>query len=116
VQIENQPAEEIMARYRRPDVLIYCDPPYLLSTRSKRLYKHEMLSVEEHERLLDQLEEHPGPVLLSGYANELYDDRLQHWRREAKIVAAESGKSRKEVLWINPVAATTIEERQLQLF
>ncbi|XEC97655.1 hypothetical protein AB6A23_14590 [Paenibacillus tarimensis] len=29
--MENQPAEEIMRRYRRPDVLVYCDPPYLLS-------------------------------------------------------------------------------------
>jgi DNA adenine methylase len=113
VQIENQLAEAIMERYRRPDVLIYCDPPYLLSTRSKRLYKHELMSEEEHGRLLDQLEEHPGPVLLSGYANDLYDDRLRHWIRDTKVVAAESGRSRTEVLWINPVAAGAVGQQVL---
>ncbi|WP_168121911.1 DNA adenine methylase [Paenibacillus sp. HB172176] len=114
VQIENQYAEMIVDRYRRPDVLLYCDPPYLLSTRSKRLYKHEMMSEEEHIRLLDQLEEHPGPVLLSGYANELYENRLRHWNKQTKWVAAESGKSRMEVLWMNPAAAN--QTRQLTLF
>ncbi len=105
VQIENQPAEQILVRYRRRDVLIYCDPPYLLSTRSKRLYKHEMMAEDEHSRLLDLLDQHPGPVLLSGYENELYADRLRHWGRESQVVAAESGRRRTEVLWINPIAA-----------
>ncbi len=114
VQIENQSAEDLLKRYARKDVLVYCDPPYLLSTRSKRLYKHEMMGEDEHSRLLEQLDNHPGPVLLSGYAHPLYDDRLEHWRRETKIVKAESGRSRTEVLWINPIAAEKVG--QLQLF
>jgi DNA adenine methylase len=118
VQIENQPALQIIERYRRPDVLIYADPPYLLETRSGRMYKHEMTD-DDHAELLDVLDAHPGPVLLSGYANSLYDERLKHWHREEKKVLAEAGLVRTEVLWINPIAASqfgqivlTFEEAQ----
>lgn len=114
VQIENQPAIQLIQRYNRPDVLIYADPPYLLSTRSGRMYKHEMTD-EDHAELLDVLDAHPGPVLLSGYANPLYDERLKHWHREEKQALAESGLVRTEVLWINPIAAESIG-RQLTLF
>ena len=104
VQMEQQPAIQLIQRYKRPDVLIYADPPYLLSTRSGRMYKHEMTD-EDHAELLDILDAHPGPVLLSGYANPLYDERLKHWHREEKQVLAEAGLVRTEVLWINPIAA-----------
>lgn len=105
-QIEHQPAEKLLERYRRKDVLIYADPPYIIETRTKRHYKHEM-SIEDHINLIALLEVHPGPVLLSGYAHPVYDDRLKHWRREIMDVVAEAGAKRQEVLWINPVAAET---------
>jgi len=114
IQIEQQPAIQLIQRYKRPDVLIYADPPYVLSTRSGRMYKYEMTD-EDHAELLDVLDAHPGPVLLSGYANPLYDERLKHWHREEKQVLAEAGLIRTEVLWINPVAAEHIG-RQLTLF
>jgi len=114
VQLEQQPAIQLIQRYKRPDVLIYADPPYLLSTRSGRMYRHEMTDAD-HAELLDVLDDHPGPVLLSGYANPLYDERLKHWQREEKRVLAEAGLVRTEVLWINPVAAEHIG-RQLTLF
>jgi DNA adenine methylase len=104
VQIENQPALKLIERYMFPNVLIYADPPYVLSTRRGPAYRHEMTD-DDHEELLNALDAHPGPVLLSGYANTLYDERLKHWRRETKVVLAEAGKKRTEVLWINPVAA-----------
>lgn len=83
-------------------------------TRSGRMYKHEMTD-EDHAELLDVLDEHPGPVLLSGYDNTLYNERLRHWRREERQVLAEAGQIRTEVLWINPVAAEHAG-RQLTLF
>lgn len=104
VQIECQPAVKLIERYKRPEVLIYADPPYILSTRSKRMYKHEMKDAD-HEELLETLLAHPGPVLLSGYDHPLYNDRLRGWHREERKVQAEAGRSRTEVLWINPVAA-----------
>ncbi|SFE42382.1 DNA adenine methylase [Paenibacillus algorifonticola] len=104
VQIECQPAGKLLERYKRPEVLLYADPPYLLSTRSKRMYKHEMNDAD-HEELLEALIAHPGPVLLSGYDHPMYNDKLRDWSRETKAVTAEAGRSRIEVLWINPIAA-----------
>lgn len=102
-QIENQPAGKLIERYKRSDVLIYADPPYILETRTKRHYKHEM-DIEDHVSLLEQLSNHPGPVLLSGYNHDLYNDHLKDWRKEIISVLAEAGAERHEVLWINPVA------------
>jgi DNA adenine methylase len=104
VQIENQAAIDLIKRYSRKNVLIYADPPYILSTRTTSSYKHEMTE-DDHEQLLQTLDEHPGPVILSGYSHPLYDDRLKHWRRESKRAKAEAGAIREEVIWINPVAA-----------
>ena len=114
VQLEQQPAIELIRRYKRPEVLIYADPPYVMSTRRGRIYKHEMTD-DDHVELLEALDAHPGPVLLSGYANSLYDSRLRHWHRETKIVTTEAAKYAEEVLWINPVAAEHVG-RQLTLF
>ncbi|AKG36115.1 DNA adenine methylase [Paenibacillus durus] len=119
VQLENQPALQLLERYRFPDVCIYADPPYLLETRASRMYKHEMAEEgetdeEAHLKLLDALDAHPGPVLLSGYSHPLYDERLKHWQRNERAATADRGKPRIEVLWINPVAAG--EVGQLQLF
>mgnify|MGYP001179651865 CR=1 FL=1 len=114
VQLEQQPAIQLIQRYKRPDVLIYADPPYPLDTRYGRMYKHEMTDAD-HAELLEVLDAHPGPVLLSGYANPLYDERLKHWHREERQALAEAGRIRTEVLWINPVVAEHCE-RQLTLF
>lgn len=107
VQIENQPAVKLIKRYKSENTLIYADPPYLLSTRYNRMYKHEMTDMD-HAELLDVLLDHPGPVLLSGYPNQLYDDRLKHWERRSTLGLAAGYKEREEVLWINPVAAAKI--------
>lgn len=104
LQIEQQPAVKLIKRYKHSDYLIYADPPYVLETRRGRIYKHEMNN-DDHIELLDTLDEHPGPVILSGYAHSLYDDRLKHWRREELQVKAEAGQKRTEVLWINEVAS-----------
>lgn len=63
------------------------------------------MTIEDHIELLDILDQHPGPVILSGYAHQVYDERLNHWRRVTREVAAEAGAKRQEVLWINPIAA-----------
>ncbi|BFH12747.1 DNA adenine methylase [Paenibacillus melissococcoides] len=114
VQIENKSATAIIERYKQKNCLIYCDPPYILSTRSNRLYRCEMTEAD-HAELLDALDQHPGPVLLSGYAHPLYDDRLRHWNRETKKAKAEAGAAREEVLWINPVAASRAGQLVLNL-
>jgi DNA adenine methylase len=101
VQVENTPAVDLIQRNNADNVLIYADPPYNLNTRSGPMYAHEMNDAD-HEELLEVLDKHPGPVLLSGYANPMYDERLKHWDRVTKRALAEKGKERTEVLWINP--------------
>ena len=112
VQIEQQDAILLIKRYSHSNVLIYADPPYLLETRSKRKYYANELTRDDHLKLLDALDEHPGPVLLSGYQCELYDQRLKHWYRSNARSIAQHGKNRIETLYINPVAAG----KQLSLF
>lgn len=104
VQIENRPATELIRQYKHPSVLIYCDPPYPLGTRTRRLYPDEMTD-EDHLELLDLLDEHPGPVLLSTYENEMYNERLRGWTKKTRKATAEKGRTREEVLWLNEVAA-----------
>ena len=60
---------------------------------------------EDHIQLLEALDNHPGPVILSRYACPLYDERLRHWDRRTHKALAEGGVAREEVLWLNPVAA-----------
>ena len=112
VQIECQPAAELLLRYKRPDVLIYADPPYLHDTRTTTSYRYEMGN-QDHIELLELLDAHPGPVLLSGYAHPMYDDRLRNWHRETRRAKAEGGATREEVLWINPIAAGQVGQMQL---
>lgn len=103
-QIENQPAIQILERYKYPVVLVYADPPYPLKTRAGKMYAYEMTN-QDHIELLDALDNHPGPVTISGYACELYDNRLKHWATVTKKVTAEKGQIRQEVLWLNPICA-----------
>lgn len=99
-QIECMPAVDLIQRFNRPNVLIYADPPYLLSTRKmKKQYANEMTD-QDHKQLLGALKAHRGPVLLSGYASELYDSSLATWRRYTLETTAEKGMHRTEVLWV----------------
>ena len=100
VQIENRPAAELLPRFNYPDVLVYADPPYMLETRSGKQYRCEM-DAGDHERLLDLLLVHRGPVILSGYDSRLYSDRLKTWHREERGSRTQSGTRKMEVLWMN---------------
>ena len=68
VQIENRPAVEVIQKFNFENVLIYCDPPYVLSTRCRKQYRHEMTD-EDHEVLLEALLQHKGPAIISGYSS-----------------------------------------------
>ena len=99
-EIECRPALEVMARFARPDVLIYADPPYLPETRTQKMYGAEM-SLEEHVEMLEALNAHPGSVVLSGYENELYDEQLSTWEKLlVKPPKVEKAAVRMEALWV----------------
>ena len=111
-EIRNLPALDIITSYNAPNVLLYVDPPYVLSTRARKYYPFEMTDAD-HVQLLDTLDAHAGMVMLSGYAHPLYDERLSHWQRLTLPSVAEHGKHQTEVLWLNLQA---FQRRQLSLF
>ncbi|MDX6308449.1 MAG: adenine methylase [Nocardioidaceae bacterium] len=99
-EIENRPALEVMRRFSAKDCLIYADPPYLPSTRTQKMYGQEMTE-NEHIVMLDLLAAHAGPVVLSGYENELYDKRLAGWQHiSLKPPKVEKAAVRVEKLWV----------------
>lgn len=100
-QIEQTDAVELIRRFNNPDVLIYADPPYLLTTRKQRQYNVEMEKEGQHKKLLEALLDHPGPVMLSGYDNELYNDMLKGWVTLHRKAQCECGGARMETLWLN---------------
>lgn len=100
VQIECKPAVMLIREFNKPNVLIYADPPYLLSTRHGKQYRCEMTD-DDHRELLAALKEHRGPVLLSGYDSELYREELKGWRCEERETLAQNSTKRRELLWMN---------------
>lgn len=110
VQIENTLAIDVIKRFNHENVLIYCDPPYVLSTRTAKQYKHEMTECD-HEALLNVLLSSKAAVMISGYECELYEDLLKGWRKEKIATTAEYGLARDECLWMN----FDLEVRQMRM-
>lgn len=99
-QIEHKDAIELIKSLRGEETFVYVDPPYLLSTRKKYLYNHE-LDDEYHVRLLNALCDSDCKVMISGYDNDLYNKYLKGWRKESKNTTAECSVERTETIWMN---------------
>ena len=80
--------------------LVYCDPPYLLHTRtSKRRYRFDYRE-QDHIELLALLKRLPCQVILSGYPSAQYDRLLEGWNQFELQVMNQAGV-RTEKLWFN---------------
>jgi len=110
VVIENKDAMDVMARFDSPATLHYVDPPYVHDTRKAdaggtiRAYRYEMTDAQ-HRDLAAFLRTLKGPVIVSGYACELYDQELfADWERIEKTGPfADGANERTEVLWLRNV-------------
>lgn len=100
VQIENRPAVEVIERFNYSNVFMYIDPPYVLSTRAGKQYKHEMTDAD-HEELLKALLQSKAKIMISGYESEMYNDYLNGWKKKQFSSCAEHGKARTETVWMN---------------
>lgn len=92
--------------------LVYCDPPYLMSTRSgRRMYRYE-LDTEGHRQLLRVLLELPCMVMLSGYWSELYAQALAtpKWSAVSYEVMTRGGRMATEWLWMNFAAPLVLHD------
>jgi len=106
VVILNRDGIDVIRSQDGPHTLFYCDPPYVHDSRTaKDAYAHEM-STDDHRRLLDVLRACQGKVLLSGYANGLYDTELADWNRHDRSIdnkaSSAAVKAQKiESVWCN---------------
>ena len=101
VQRINSCAHRFLAEYDyQGRELIYCDPPYLLHTRtSRRRYRFDYQE-QDHIELLELLRQLPCQVILSGYPSALYDQWLAGWNHLELQVMNQAGV-RTEKLWFN---------------
>ena len=97
VQIENRPAAELIPRFNYKNVLIYCDPPYMMETRHGKQYRYEM-DTADHEKLLTLLLAHKGPVVISGYETEFYNNMLSGWYRYETTAYSQVCSKKREVI------------------
>ena len=82
--------------------LLYCDPPYLRSTRKahgRKMYKYDY-SYEEHSMLLQLLRSLPCKVMISGYESDLYKEMLQGWNSHTFQYNCHNGMGT-EWVWMN---------------
>lgn len=92
------------------DWLIYCDPPYLLSSRrsQRSRYEHELGDLD-HAALLSVLKRLRCMVAISGYQSALYEHSLADWRC-VTFQAATRGGGATEYLWCNYPAPTALHD------
>lgn len=91
------------------DELVYCDPPYLPSTRLRsRVYRFDYTE-NDHVRLLTTLRSLSCRVVVSGYPSDLYDEHLPGWTTDTFLAKAHNGL-RLEKLWFNYAAPTELHD------
>ena len=74
--VEGDAVEFLASQRLAGDEVVYCDPPYLPSTRRRtRVHRHDY-GESDHIRLLETLLKLPCRVAISGYPSELYDGKL----------------------------------------
>ena len=100
VVIENTTYQNIIEKNNTEDTLVYADPPYVSSARDPgKDYRHEF-TVDDHIELAKVLKGAAGPVIVSGYHSELYDDLYQGWKVEERVSQTAANTKRTEVIWI----------------
>lgn len=89
---------------------IYCDPPYLHTTRKKkdRLYNFEY-TYHMHVELLNFVKTVPCMVMISGYESDLYTTKLKNWYTYTYKSATHNGMAT-EWLWMNYPELTELHD------
>jgi hypothetical protein len=96
---------------RLETTLLYLDPPYLLSTRTRLLYAAELATSDEHTRLLQIILNLKCMTMISGYPSQLYASILTAPRwRSFKFTAGTHGGKRVEEVWCNFPAALPLHD------
>jgi DNA adenine methylase len=101
VNVENASWEAILNRYDAPDTVFYLDPPYM-DTDQAACYGQHTMKHDEHRHLIDVIQTLKGCVVLSGYANPLYDSIEWDKRVTTNAYVSVGMEARKaeEVIWV----------------
>lgn len=105
VIILNRDGIGLIEKYNQENIFIYCDPPYVHSTRTDTRYNVDMID-EQHEKFLDVVIKSKSKILISGYDCEMYDRLTENGFEkisfEVKTVdGAFKKKTKVETLWKN---------------
>jgi DNA adenine methylase len=111
VVIEERDGIELIEAYSRslgPETLVYCDPPYLSTTRrTKHVYSYE-LTKDDHVRLAETIKNSSMSFVISGYPSELYNELYDDFHKVYKERPAGIGMAKvptTECLWLSPGVA-----------
>jgi hypothetical protein len=94
------------------DALVYCDPPYPMSTRSGRKLYREEWSEAKHEALLEVLDTAACSVAVSTYPNPIYTWLCKRWSRYETQAMTRGGVMRTEVLYVKPAAVAITRDHR----
>jgi DNA adenine methylase len=108
VLVLNDEAVKVIRAHDEESTFFYLDPPYPHATRTAEgAYGAFEMTDEDHRELLFTIRAIEGKVIISGRANELYDQALAGWHREAVAIVNHASANRQkekkenEVLWWN---------------
>jgi len=91
-------------------VLIYCDPPYVASSRLDRdMYGNEMSDVQ-HRRFLRCIKKISAMVMVSGYRSGMYMHALKGWNSITYESMTRGGYPKTEYLWFNFEPPTALHD------
>lgn len=106
VIVFNQDAIELIKKWDKPGVFIYCDSPYANETRSAGRYKHDFTDQDQDRYLETLLQVKEAKLLISGYNCQRYSILESNgFRRVDMEIKTQNnnrkGKSKIESLWMN---------------
>ena len=105
VIIYDRDALDLLDKYNQPNCFLYCDPPYVWSTRGETRYNVDQ-DDEFHGKFIDKCIASKAKILISGYDNELYtrleDNGFTKVLFDVNTVSGTGKKKTKvEALWKN---------------
>lgn len=110
VIVENRDIFELIPKYDSKETFFYLDPPYVHETRSSTTSYEQQMTNEQHEQLIDLINNSKGMFLISGYYHPIYDN-LKKFNR-IDFESPNSGSDSIETLWFN----YNLEQKQQTLF
>ena len=110
VIVENRDIFELIPKYDSKETFFYLDPPYVHETRSSTTSYEQQMTNEQHEQLINLINNSKGMFLISGYYHPIYDN-LRNFNR-IDFESPNSGSDSIETLWFN----YNLEQQQQTLF